>query len=653
MDSVARRSEERLPGIFVTLAFLAAGVLLYARLYGMPGMYESDNLMGEDIYRDLFIEGNPWELWSLPGAAQYAELALYMALRWLTGDVHAAMALHGSLVACLFALSAAYAVAPLLDSPRSRAIVYALAPLLAVFYPYPYAGWMITSKLAHGQTLSAALFASGFFLRRMDRAPSPIWHWAAFAGIALMIASDSLFILWFCLPALAMIAWRVWTRRLPFVAGACWWGAMACAWLAGMAVDAWLRNFPKLSFVNPGFGRMIKHLRPILMDTGAALFSSPVTVCWFALGCAGLAWALRGTGRQREGAAFFLLCMAINLLGVALSGESEARYVFLWTIAPYSLGVLLFAGLLRERLSGVARRNVVKTGCPFLSLSLVVGLCLGAWHAWRDIRPPYYPRLARELDDLARDKGVRTGIAGYWDARLVNILSREGVKLIPVHEYGYTHLLFNGTRSVLRDRVDMLIANAGSPPYSRLNRDLEIRANAEPDEIVRLSDSVEALIYRQGAHHPTEVELLLNGERLVPEMAAGDRLQWQGKMCVAEGLTLREVRTAPRKERHSALLFFREPVSALRGKKITLAAAGDRTPRHMRWFAERVSPQGDGWLDRLYFLFVPKRRFVIDMDNSVPLPDGGTLVWWKLPNRNSTEWTTLFVDGGEGWRRIR
>ena len=32
MDSVARRSEERLPGIFVTLAFLAAGVLLYARL---------------------------------------------------------------------------------------------------------------------------------------------------------------------------------------------------------------------------------------------------------------------------------------------------------------------------------------------------------------------------------------------------------------------------------------------------------------------------------------------------------------------------------------------------------------------------------------------------------------------------------------------
>lgn len=36
----------------------------------------------------------------------------------------------------------------------------------------------------------------------------------------------------------------------------------------------------------------------------------------------------------------------------------------------------------------------------------------------------------------------------------------------------------------------------------------------------------------------------------------------------------------------------------------------------------RVSPRGDDWLARLYFLLVFKRRFVINMDNSVPLPDG-------------------------------
>lgn len=103
----------------------------------------------------------------------------------------------------------------------------------------------------------------------------------------------------------------------------------------------------------------------------------------------------------------------------------------------------------------------------------------------------------------------------------------------------------------------------------------------------------------------------------------------------------------------SPCFFFREPFAALQGKKLSLAAAGDRTPRHMRRFAARVSPQGDGWLDRLYFLFVPKRRFVINMVNSVPLLDGGTLVWWKLPNGSSTEWTAIFVHGGAGWRRIK
>lgn len=84
-----------------------------------------------------------------------------------------------------------------------------------------------------------------------------------------------------------------------------------------------------------------------------------------------------------------------------------------------------------------------------------------------------------------------------------------------------------------------------------------------------------------------------------------------------------------------------------------MAALGDRTPNHKRRFGLRISAGVDGWLDKLYFLFVPTRRLLVTSDNSVALPDGGSMAWGKLPNWNSKEWLALFVDDGESRHRIK
>lgn len=170
---------------------------LYARysgMYGVAAFYNADNLIAEDMYRDLIERGGGWRLWGLSGAAMYVELALYFGVRFLTGSVHAALAGYQTLMTLLFCLSGLFASWPVLTSRAARyaglATSVCLIPVAANM-----GGLNISLTLAHSLTVSAAVFAAGLLFR-----------WVAVPGrravlvvlaftIVLMSASDMLFVL--------------------------------------------------------------------------------------------------------------------------------------------------------------------------------------------------------------------------------------------------------------------------------------------------------------------------------------------------------------------------------------------------------------------------------------------------------------------------
>ena len=647
-DSLASRSERLIPWASL-LALILAAVLIYVRHYGAPGSYDADNLMPEDMYLDLFVKGNPWSLWGLPGAPNYVEFAVYFVLRWATGDLYAACALHEALMACLFASGAAYALLEIVDDAKERAAILIVAPLLAVVYPFSESGSIIASRCMHGLAFVSVFYGYGFFLRFMRHPQAWPALAAALAFASCMRASDKLFALWLLIPVAAMCCWLLWKGRMNRRDAACWLSLTGLCELAGRGIDAFLRNFPT-SFNPLDFDivRMCKLLGEAVLQTWSFAAATPGSALWFVAGLGGMALAYRsGTARQRDGVVFLLLAMAFNVLGIAAAGRGEIRYMPIFFLMPYTAGgLLLLAWIVRH----MPPRIVILLPATAVAVPLAITLCI---RSALPMHPPHYPELAAEMDELARTHGVRTGLADHWDARVVNVFSKEGVTLLPIHAYGYHIYMDIYSRVLLRDRVDMLLDKPDSYPYDRLNRELEIRANGEPDEIVRLKGGMEALIYRQGAHHPTEAELVLDGKRLMPERAEGDRVQWTGMMRLAGGLTLTEVRTLPRNGRHLALLVFKEPREAILGKKLVLSAVGDKLAKHKRELALRMSPEGDGWLDWFYALFLPDRHMMITEDNSAALPDGSSAAWGKLPAWNSREYLALFVHDGKARQRIK
>ena len=638
---------------WVWLLWIAGlGVALYSQylgMYGSPEYYHADSLAAEDMYRDLVERGGEWELWGLPGAGSYVELAMYFGVRFLAGNVHTGMAAFQTLMVLLFCLSALYASWPVLSSRGARYTGLLVSVGLGAISA-KVGGLDVTVTLAHGVTVSAAVFSAGLLFRWVA-APGRRGLLAVMAVvIVLMSASDMLFVLYFCVPAGALLCllWRNYmiSFRMLFLLLA----GMAVCLIVGKGLDGLLRNFPShYDPFNFGFVRAFESLFQLLQEILQSSVNGPVSLAVLAVGFWGLFHGARSHTSVRPVFVFCLIAMVCTVLLIAVTGNTRMLYIQMWSALPCSVGLLYGAAVL----SGMLHQ---RQGPVLAVLALFAACFLGhqAWSARQRVLPPYYPPLIAELDALAREKGIRSGLSGYWQARPITILSKENITMLPLGMGGHQYVLFNHTRAMLRDRVDMLLRLPGDGNYSRVDLDLEIRANGEPDEIIPVGDGAEVYWYRNGVHHPTEAELMLDGERLVPDRAKGDALQWRGELLLENGLTLTEARSAPRDGRHMLLLFFKEPASEIRGKRFEIYAVGDKLTRHRRNLAARWFGNGTSLVDAVILkLFIPSRVWSVTEDNCASLPDGGSVAWGKLPNWNSKTWQMIALDDGKAVHRLK
>ena len=639
----------------IVLLYAATFFYLYTRLYGVPDMYQSDNLMGEDIYLDLFVKNRPWALWGLPGAAQYVETAMYFLLRAVSGNLDNAMAAHGALVAVMVAASAAWAVIPALPTEKAKLLAWVFSPLLAFVYPFAFADFYLTTKLAHGQTVSAAFFGLGIFLRYIQRPFSRTTLLLVTLFLLSMVASDKLFILWMLIPAGIFTLLLLWKAELPFLRGIGWLCITGLSLLLGKALNLWIRNYPThYNPFDPGFSRFFTSLWSMLLSYFQWTTESWWVVCWFVLGMWGLVRALRSPHKPaRHCGTLFLLASMLTFCGVAVSGVASPSYAFMGMYLFFSIGLLLLATPVAQFMG-----NRV----PLLAMATALGIAALLWVKLPQKLPPYYPELVRAVDAIAKEKGLTAGVAGHWEARMISILSKEGVECAPLEGRGIRYVTFNYSRALIKDNYQLFVAR-DEPLFENVDRDMEIRANGQPDNIIHVpgpfpgwvhpTSGFTILVYENGAHHPTEGEVMLNGKQLLPDWAKGDQVHWQGSHTLSNGITLQEVRTVTRPKRHMALLLFKEPLQDIQGKTLVIEAVGDKAPKHKWSMAQRMSTGGNEWLDSLYALFLPSRELKITTENSEALPGGGSFAWVAMPNWNSKEWRVLFVTDDKERLRIK
>jgi hypothetical protein len=125
--------------------------------------------------------------------------------------------------------------------------------------------------------------------------------------------------------------------------------------------------------------------------------------------------------------AFLYLAQACNLVLAVLSGKlievSHLRYVYtLYFYPAIALSLILFS----------LRLNWMVISLGFASMAFLILENLGIWgHV--NLQAPYTPMVAC-IDQAAKEYHLQNGLAEYWQARTVRMLSHSGLQISQVNQ---------------------------------------------------------------------------------------------------------------------------------------------------------------------------------------------------------------------------
>jgi hypothetical protein len=154
-------------------------------------------------------------------------------------------------------------------------------------------------------------------------------------------------------------------------------------------------------------------------------------------------------------------------------------------------------------LEAMSNRRVLRTFAWSLALLMLFVTVMSVITAPRAATPVYawQPSLVRFLDRIAPEKNLHYGYAGYWQARLITLLSKSGIRAYAVNgdmtpflwannSQWYDQSLENRSR---QPRLSFVVLD---DPVFRLTREDAVRAFGEPAEEVQ-EQGTRILIYRE------------------------------------------------------------------------------------------------------------------------------------------------------------
>src|ERR1700722_14049304 len=453
------------PRAYCWLSLLLSLGCLYQRLAGIgnaPAWISSDTLWPVDLITDLFVDHYHLHGWQFSIAPCWSPDVVLVGLAYgATRNAVAATILGGFLQFLLLVAGVGLCWRAL--RLRAQVAVETLTLLTAVWVTLYTALHINASYGAYHQfflpqthvgNLVNVVWALGLALLLLDREDKRRrralgWAYAAVCLTATM--SNVLFAVHFLFPATVAIAllWATGRPRSPR-----FWLVLA-GWPAailGFAANRFLLNVTDAS-VQSAFGwRALRNAVGIfssgmIAQLSAGDFLHLLAVAWL-VGCAVLSFVFLVRSRKRWQSRDSLRFTFFVVASGASAGSAAAMIVggtaTLTTYHSYGLTMrylhpMFFLPLFAWPIAAGFSRWIARERAVRLTLLagaaasvLVSSALLARTEMPRIPLHRYATPLVRELDNYASLYGLKYGVAGYWQARLITLLSKTGLRVYQV-----------------------------------------------------------------------------------------------------------------------------------------------------------------------------------------------------------------------------
>lgn len=522
-------------------AFALALIFLFVRLGLTPDrdMYlwlSSDTLYPVNVFTDIFGDGFSLSGWRFSIApCWFPDMLATGVFLALTHNVILATLLAGFfqiavIAAALHVIGKAVGYGSLLLQDTlvlitGTGLTLFVATHTGLFYPALYQFFL---PQTHVGSMLAVLFGWAMALwmvrRQMDGAGTGRWITAAYALLCLLAGmSNLLFFAHMLMPVTLALGILSFFRLIPWKAVR---EPLLVSWPAAIAGALLNRILFHVTDVTAQSGMSPERIQVsftvfregFLRSVSRGDLLHLLALLWMAVCCGYLVWfVLRVRAHcslirrpQVLMAAFFLISLLSgtgSIAAIVLGGTTGLaifrdyywsmhylHQVFLLPLfglpAAMAWGAALFVS------DAAARRGSLALAGGSLAITLIFlipsPLPVTPVYAYR-------PPLVRFLDGLAKEKNLRYGYAGYWQARLITLLSQSGLRAYQVQPNMKPLLWVSNEewyRQSLEDRrrqpeVDFVVLD---DPLWKLTREAAVKAFGEPVSETRF-ETVRILIY--------------------------------------------------------------------------------------------------------------------------------------------------------------
>ncbi|MBN1207275.1 MAG: hypothetical protein JXB05_20490 [Myxococcaceae bacterium] len=433
-------------------------------------LFTADNLYLPALYQDLFEAEGRWAGWRLtPAPYFFPDMALYFLLDALIDPfVHAALA-YGVVQLVLLVLALRYLVRTV-SPPGTGALGHLLAVVVvdALLLGYaaghfPFMRYALLNAF-HFSVVLLAVVALALALRTYQGGSRGA-PWLLGGVCFLASASDSLFVVAFTAPVgigFVLLAWLQrparW-RRLGLMLG-----VLSVSTLLGFWAVRWLTpRRPNAGFTRLRLGQAWESLRQLGAAVGEQFQARPVVMgVWASLVLGAVAVAVtqrrRWTAPDSPWSGLYTVCLytvlmvGANASAVVLTGlftdPESFRYLVLPLVLPFLAGAFVGARVPRERWQR-------RLGAGALGLAVVAWgafILRSPWHTQGPRLSGFYPPLVECLDQNQARRGLGRGVSDYWNAKLVSMFSRTGLRVNQLNPKGQAHHWINNLDWYLDER---------------------------------------------------------------------------------------------------------------------------------------------------------------------------------------------------------
>jgi hypothetical protein len=448
--------------IFSVLSNITLIVLVLASLdpAGLDVYFNSDTLYLPSIYKDLFIDKVGISGWHLnPAPNFFPDMILYFLIRSLSGDFLVASFIF-SIVQFLGFTCLIYFL---------NTNVYGKPNLVSLFFVHmflnlvllvslldndvPYTAYILLNSYHMGAFIMALLgYVLVFRYLRASKSRTLIWIAVI---VFLGVLSDKLFVVLYVMPVLmwTLLFWKstfikkhvfkvLVVSTIPVVFSLVILNLLSQFSCFKIGTPHRMLDFANIPEAMKIFYRQtstyitdLNFKTLVLIITIMAFLVSFIRVIkWMRE----KKWSPEKDGRNEQILIFSFLTVffiPFVLLAPVINGNYTG-----WDSLRYNIYAYLWGLIALGFFIGNVPSRFIHTGQ--IGLFLIMGL-LPALVSIRALRTgssglskffSYYPERVEVIDSLARKKGLAYGLANYWDAKLVTMLSRENVRVYAVFD---------------------------------------------------------------------------------------------------------------------------------------------------------------------------------------------------------------------------